>query len=240
MISSFIQPIVGTGALEFAFSRATTECKFTLLALLILSFLSWTIIISKSRQLFVASRQTRKFLAQYGQNVDPLKVNRDQVALGAAPAFQVFCRGAGETERLLLQSPVAGQKRINEQGFELIKTVLEETTTTEAINLERGMIILSIAVAGGPFIGLLGTVWGVMETFSGIAQANAATLTAMAPGVAAALIATVAGLLVAIPAMFAYNLMVTSIRHITQELDAFAARFATQIRFYYMKEPPVS
>ena len=96
------------------------------------------------------------------------------------------------------------------------------------------MIILSIAVAGGPFIGLLGTVWGVMETFSGIAQANAATLTAMAPGVAAALIATVAGLLVAIPAMFAYNLMVTSIRHITQELDAFAARFATQIRFYYM------
>lgn len=240
MITSFIQPIVGTGALEFAFSRATTECKFTLLALLILSFLSWTIIISKSRQLFIATRQTRKFLRQYGQGIDPLKMNREQLTMAGAPAFQVFCRGASETERLLAQAPASEKKQINERGFELIKTVLEETTTAEAVNLERGMIVLSIAVAGGPFIGLLGTVWGVMETFSGIAQANAATLTAMAPGVAAALIATVAGLLVAIPAMFAYNLMVTSIRHITQELDAFAARFATQIRFYYMKEPPVS
>jgi biopolymer transport protein ExbB/TolQ len=91
------------------------------------------------------------------------------------------------------------------------------------------MIVLSTAVAGGPFIGLLGTVWGVMETFSGIARANSASLTAMAPGVAGALIATVIGLLVAIPAMFAYNFMVTSIRAITQELDAFATEYATAI-----------
>ena len=67
-------------------------------------------------------------------------------------------------------------------------------------------------MAGGPFIGLLGTVWGVMSTFAGIAESRAATLTAMAPGVAAALVATVTGLLVAIPAMFAYNFMVTTIR----------------------------
>jgi biopolymer transport protein TolQ len=91
------------------------------------------------------------------------------------------------------------------------------------------MIILSTAVAGGPFIGLLGTVWGVMETFSGVAKANAATLTAMAPGVAGALIATVVGLLVAIPAMFAYNYMVTQVRGITQELDDYAGEFATQV-----------
>ena len=81
------------------------------------------------------------------------------------------------------------------------------------------MIILSTAVAGGPFIGLLGTVWGVMETFSGIAKVQAASLTAMAPGVAGALIATVVGLFVAIPAMFAYNYMITTVRAITQELD---------------------
>ena len=100
--------------------------------------------------------------------------------------------------------------------------------------LEKGMIVLSTAVAGGPFIGLLGTVWGVMSTFSGIATAGAATLTAMAPGVAGALIATVVGLLVAIPAMFAYNFMVTSIRHLTQELDSFAARYVTQIEYRYV------
>ena len=96
------------------------------------------------------------------------------------------------------------------------------------------MIVLSTAVAGGPFIGLLGTVWGVMETFAGIAKANQASLTAMAPGVAGALIATVTGLLVAIPAMFAYNFMVTTIRHITQELDGFATRYANQIEHTYV------
>jgi biopolymer transport protein ExbB/TolQ len=103
------------------------------------------------------------------------------------------------------------------------------------MSLEKGMIVLSTAVAGGPFIGLLGTVWGVMETFAGIARANSASLTAMAPGVAGALIATVVGLLVAIPAMFAYNFMVTTIRSITQELDGFAARYATQIDHAYVE-----
>jgi biopolymer transport protein ExbB/TolQ len=102
------------------------------------------------------------------------------------------------------------------------------------MSLEKGMIILSTAVAGGPFIGLFGTVWGVMETFSGIGVAGAATLTAMAPGVAAALLATVAGLFVAIPAMFAYNYMVTMIRGITQELDGFSAEYATALEHAYV------
>ena len=102
------------------------------------------------------------------------------------------------------------------------------------------MIVLSTAVAGGPFIGLLGTVWGVMSTFAGIAEAHSASLTAMAPGVAAALIATVVGLLVAIPAMFGYNFMVTTIRMITQELDGFASRFANQIEHNYVDNRPLS
>ena len=96
------------------------------------------------------------------------------------------------------------------------------------------MIILTTAVAGGPFIGLLGTVWGVMETFSGIAKAASASLTAMAPGVAGALIATVVGLFVAIPAMFAYNLMITSIRQLTQELDNFNSEITTSIEHQYV------
>jgi biopolymer transport protein TolQ len=102
------------------------------------------------------------------------------------------------------------------------------------------MIILSTAVAGGPFIGLLGTVWGVMSTFAGIAESHSASLTTMAPGVAAALVATVTGLLVAIPAMFAYNMMVTTIRFITQELDGFASRFANQVEHVYVAHRPLA
>ena len=74
----------------------------------------------------------------------------------------------------------------------------------------------------------------MMETFAGIASAGQASLTAMAPGVAGALIATVVGLMVAIPAMFAYNFMVTTIRHLTQELDGFAARYANQVEHTYV------
>src|SRR5271165_6770562 len=79
-----------------------------------------------------------------------------------------------------------------------------------------------------------------METFSGIANAGAASLTAMAPGVAGALICTVVGLLVAIPAMFAYNFMVTTVRAITQELDGFASRYSNQIEHGYVDSRPLA
>ncbi len=124
--------------------------------------------------------------------------------------------------------------KISHPSFDSVRVAMERAASEEALSLEKGMIILSTAVAGGPFIGLFGTVWGVMETFSGIGIANAASLNAMAPGVAAALLATVAGLSVAIPAMFAYNYMVTTIRAITQELDAFANEYATQLEHKYV------
>jgi len=228
------RPLLASGALQFAFDKATSEGKITIAVLVILSFLSWTIIINKTRQLYRATRATRQFLASYNVTTDPLELRHNGGLFDDAPACELYSRGAKELERLLALAPAQGSKRISQAGFESVKATLEESAALEAINLERGMIVLSTAVAGGPFIGLLGTVWGVMETFAGIAQANAATLTAMAPGVAGALIATVVGLLVAIPAMFAYNFMVTTIRHLTQELDSFASRYATQINLTYV------
>jgi biopolymer transport protein ExbB/TolQ len=97
------------------------------------------------------------------------------------------------------------------------------------------MIVLATAISGGPFVGLLGTVWGVMDTFSGIARAQQASLTAMAPGVAAALIATVAGLMVAIPSLFCYNFLVTKTRGITMEMDNFAAHLDTVFATEYLR-----
>ncbi len=135
---------------------------------------------------------------------------------------------------------VQGQTRISTGSFDSVRVALERAASAQALSLEKGMIVLSTAVAGGPFIGLLGTVWGVMETFSGIAKVQAASLTAMAPGVAGALIATVVGLFVAIPAMFAYNYMVTTIRAITQELDNFTSEFATAIEHTYVDNRPIA
>jgi len=235
-MTPFIHPLFAANAAVYAIQNATAEGKATVIVLLVLSLFSWTIIITKFRQLTIARQATRKFLAAYSSTRDPLDIQRKGEEYDGAPAYQLYIRGADELAYQLEHNPVTvkGDRRISPASFEAVKVALEEAASGEAMALEKGMIVLSTAVAGGPFIGLLGTVWGVMSTFAGIAESHAATLTAMAPGVAAALVATVTGLLVAIPAMFAYNFMVTSIRTITQELDGYATRYATQIVHRYV------
>lgn len=235
-MTTLISPLFAANALQFAFEKATPEGKTTICALFILSMFSWTIIITKFRQLYIARKASKKFFDAYAATRDPLDIHRKQKTFEGSPGYQLYTRGAEELTYQYQNNPVTvkGERRISRASFEAVKVVLEEAASAQAMSLEKGMIVLSTAVAGGPFIGLLGTVWGVMETFAGIAKANQASLTAMAPGVAGALIATVVGLLVAIPAMFAYNFMVTTIRHLTQELDGFASRYANQIEHTYV------
>ena len=262
-----IQPILAVNAAAFAIQNATTEGKVTVIILLILSLFSWTIIITKFRQLVIAARATKKFMGAYSSTRDPLDIQRKGEEAGkefeGAPAYQLYLRGADELAYQLKNNPVvvnaapynpdphamhtntdflakSTRVKISMASFDAVKVILEEAASGEAVALEKGMIVLSTAVAGGPFIGLLGTVWGVMSTFAGIAENHAATLTAMAPGVAAALVATVTGLLVAIPAMFGYNFMVTTIRHLTQELDGYASRYANQIEHVYVDHRPLA
>jgi biopolymer transport protein ExbB/TolQ len=244
-------------AITFASKHLTPEGFFTICALLVVSVFSWTVIISKARQLIRAKKATKSFYEAYRATRDPLQIFRKKEEFDGAPAYELYVTGAEEIDYHLKNNPVkitdikrhsnaAGtfaetdilarsiSVKISRTSFESVQVALERAASTEALSLEKGMIILSTAVAGGPFIGLFGTVWGVMETFSGIGVAGAATLTAMAPGVAAALLATVAGLFVAIPAMFAYNYMVTTIRGITQELDGFSAEYATAMEHAYV------
>jgi biopolymer transport protein ExbB/TolQ len=249
-----IHPFLASNALQFAFEKATPEGKATISVLFVLSMFSWTIIITKFRQLWIARRASKKFYAAYASTRDPLDIHKRGEEFEGAPAYQLYLRGAEEVSYHLKNNPVEVKAaavrstgdgntdhlsrgittKVTGSSFEAVKVVMEEAAAAQAMSLEKGMIVLSTAVAGGPFIGLLGTVWGVMETFAGIAKAGQASLTAMAPGVAGALIATVVGLLVAIPAMFGYNFMVTTIRHITQELDGFGSRYANQIEHAYV------
>jgi len=264
MHSIMLTPIFAN-ALDFAFKQATIEGKITIGALLLLSIFSWTVIISKGRQLLRARKAGKGFFAAYRETRDPMDLARRGAEFDGAPAYELYYSGAEELEYQLKNNPVhvttvksvapgapsvTGAEtdmlarkittKISPSSFDSVRVALERAASAQALSLEKGMIILSTAVAGGPFIGLLGTVWGVMETFSGIAKAASASLTAMAPGVAGALIATVTGLFVAIPAMFAYNYMVTSIRAITQELDAFASEYATAMEHKYVDNRPLA
>src|SRR5580704_18012033 len=264
MLPFHFSPFLATNALKFAIEKATPEGKATMSALLVLSLFSWTIIITKTRQLMIARKWSKKFYAAYHETRDPMDIKRKDEQFEGSPAYQLYIRGADEVDYHLKNNPVVVEVRkeypnvpgvgegntdiiartrttkISMAYYEAVKVVMEEASGAEAMALEKGMIVLSTAVAGGPFIGLLGTVWGVMETFAGIASAGSASLTAMAPGVAGALICTVIGLLVAIPAMFSYNFMVTTIRAITQELDGFASRFANQMEHLYVDNRPLS
>jgi biopolymer transport protein TolQ len=256
-----ITPFFGN-AFQFAIQKATPEGKTTMAALMTLSLFSWTIIITKARQLSIARKWTRKFMAAYEATRDPLDIKRKGEDFEGAPAYHLYIRAVDELDYHLKNYPVhvkarpdmtsdpaahgstavfvrESNARVSNASFDAVKVVMEERAAAEAMALEKGMIVLSTAVAGGPFIGLLGTVWGVMETFAGIASAGSASLAAMAPGVAGALICTVIGLLVAIPAMFSYNFMVTTIRSITQELDGFASRLANQMEHRYVDNRPL-
>ena len=229
-------PLLGQVAIKYAFKAATPEGKMTIYALSVVSMLSWTVIITKARQLWRARKRGKKFFEAYRSTRDPLDLYRKKHEFDGVPAYELYFVGAEEMNYHLTNRPVEfnGKTMISRPSFDFVRVAMERTVSAEGMALEKGMIVLSTAVAGGPFIGLLGTVWGVMETFSGVAKANAATLTAMAPGVAGALIATVIGLLVAIPAMFAYNFMVTQVRGITQQLDDFGTEFATQLEHSYV------
>jgi len=260
MHESYLSPFFGVApphAITFAYKHLTPEGFFTICALLVVSVFSWTVIISKARQLIRAKKATKKFYEAYRATRDPLQIFRKKEEFDGSPAYELYITGAEEIDYHLKNNPVEITEvkstsnasgtfaetdmlarsisvKVSQTSFETVQVALERAASTEALSLEKGMIILSTAVAGGPFIGLFGTVWGVMETFSGIGVAGAATLNAMAPGVAAALLATVAGLFVAIPAMFAYNYMVTMIRGITQELDGFSAEYATSLEHKYV------
>ena len=254
-------------ALQFALEKATLEGKLTIGLLIIVSFVSWSVMISKARQLYKASKMSKRFFAAYRATRDPMEIFNKSDEFNGAPAYEVYYGGAEELAYHLKNNPVQVSRtgtvnlnnipdaargvntdmlarsittKISHPSFESVKVALERNVSAQAMALEKGMIILTTAVAGGPFIGLLGTVWGVMETFAGIAITKAASLTAMAPGVAGALIATVVGLFVAIPAMFAYNYMVTMIRNITQQLDNFTTEYATAIEHAYVDNRPVA
>jgi biopolymer transport protein ExbB/TolQ len=223
-------------ALAFSAKQVSGEGYITMGMLALVSLVSWSVIINKFFQLRRARSASRKFFAAWKESKDPMDIARSGKEFDGAPAYEVYRAAAEDVDYHLSKHPlmIKGEKRISLTAFDLVKSTLSRTAGAEAMQLEKGMIVLTTAVAGGPFIGLLGTVFGVMETFAGIAIKQAASITAMAPGVAGALLNTVVGLFVAIPAMFAYNFQVTNIRGITNELDNFVSELETAFGHRYV------
>jgi biopolymer transport protein ExbB/TolQ len=222
--------------LLYIWEKATVEAKVIIFCLIVFSVIAWSVMISKALQMRRAKRLNQYFTNEYRGQKRVLDVYDRRVQADGCPMFFVYHVGGVELDTRL-KTPDGGRKRfISLKGMEHVKRSLENAVAQESLKLESGLILLAIAVSGAPFLGLLGTVWGVMSTFGHIAQLGSATLTAMAPGVAAALITTVAGLLVAIPSMFGYNWLVHNLRVLTVELDNFSQDLVSKMETEYLEE----
>jgi biopolymer transport protein TolQ len=223
--------------LLFIWERATIEGKLIIVVLVIFSMFAWSIMAYKARQMRLAKKLNHLFDAEFrGQN-SVLTIFDRRIMVEGCPLFAVYQAGCVELDTRLKNSPGGGRKDfLSLKSMEHVKRTLERAVAQESLKLESGLILLAIAVSGAPFLGLLGTVWGVMSAFAHVAEAGKADLATMAPGVAAALITTVAGLLVAIPSMFGYNWLVHTLRVLTVELDNFAQELASKMETEFLKD----
>jgi biopolymer transport protein ExbB/TolQ len=216
---------------------ATVEAKVIIILLIAFSIAAWSVMAAKALQMRRAKKLNSFFEAEYRRQPKVLDVFDRQIPVEGCPLFAVYNEGCtGLDARLKNPDGQSRKPFVSLKGMEHVKRSLEGAVASQSLKLESGLILLAIAVSGAPFIGLLGTVWGVMSTFSAVAEKGEATLATMAPGVAAALITTVAGLLVAIPSMFGYNYLVHNLRAMTVLLDNFAQDLVSKMEIEYLEE----
>jgi biopolymer transport protein TolQ len=206
------------------FMRADMVVKAVLVLLLLASFWSWVLIIDKTIAFGSLKKKTQRFEENFwsGRSLDELYTQyserRDQ------PMASVFIAALREWRRSLekTQARDALQRGVNDR----VEKAMNVSIQRETEKLERGLGYLATVGSTAPFVGLFGTVWGIMNSFQAIAARQDTTLAVVAPGIAEALFATALGLLAAIPAVIAYNRFVNELGHYTGRLEAFADEFS--------------
>ena len=163
------------------------------------------------------------------------KLAGDQNKFGASTLYRLYHHGVFELNKRVAGRPLSAQRSqvLSPQSIDAIRSAMDSSQTRLQQTLSSQMVLLTIAISGGPFLGLLGTVIGVMITFAAIALSGDVNVNAIAPGVAAALAATVAGLTVAIPALFGYNWLNTRIKSVSADNRVFVDEFVTRIAEQY-------
>jgi biopolymer transport protein TolQ len=218
------------GRLQALIEQTGWVAKIVLGILLFLSLFSWAIILSKSRLFSRIDPQTRKFLQVFRAGRGLADPRTLRAAAGASPLAGLYEAGFRELQGQLTGTNPPGTKprNINAIGVEMRLAAAEEVRA-----MEKWMSWLATIGSVSPFIGLFGTVLGVMDAFEGLGDAGAASLRAVAPGIAEALITTAAGLFAAIPAVIAYNQYLQSIRSQATRMDNFTMEFVSKIETLY-------
>ena len=197
----------------------------------VLGLLSFWVMFEKVRQINSTASADSRFKAEFREEMRRDRKGKssiDPALHGRSGLFRMYEAGLVE-----VADQVDANGQLDERSVAIVRSSLNAQQSTEMQRLNRWMVLLTIAISGGPFLGLLGTVVGVMITFAAIAAAGDVNINAIAPGIAAALLATVAGLAVAIPALFGYNYLITRIQGLTADMEVFADEFVTKIAKAY-------
>jgi biopolymer transport protein TolQ len=215
--------------------------KFVLIILVLLSIATWAIIGIKFFQLRRAHQESRLFIKAFWKGESLERVALSTKRFAATPLAHVFRAGLIELEQIR-----KGRKRDEESsledmtraemGMENVERALLQAATTELNRLTRFLSFLATTGSTAPFIGLFGTVWGIMNSFQELSGGRGAGFDVVGRGISEALIATAAGLAAAIPAVVAYNYFLSGIRVIQAELDNFQAEFLNIIERHYLKK----
>ncbi len=211
--------LVQTGFLDLV-AQSGPMAKLVLAALLVASFLCWTIIFGKWRALRRASSENAKFLNLFwhGKNIEEVFVKSDKFP--RSPVAAVFRSGVKELRKLGSEG-----KALESDAVDNIGRALGRTAVAEVAVLERHVGVLATTASAAPFVGLFGTVWGIMNSFQNIGATGAANLAVVAPGISEALVTTAFGIAAAVPAVIAYNHFAGAIRRLAIDMDCFTQDF---------------
>jgi len=201
--------------------------KIVLLILIGFSVVSWAIIMFKLFQVHRANSESVRFMDFFwkSKRFDAIASQVDRFA--SSPLTVLFNEGYGELKKVVEGGGVSEGSALSTDlgGVENVSRALRRATNSEITRLEKYLTFLATTGSTSPFIGLFGTVWGIMTAFEGIGRTGSASLAVVAPGIAEALIATAIGLVAAIPAVMAYNHFQHKIRVLIKEMDNFSTEF---------------
>lgn len=219
--------------------------QLVLLLLLLFSVVSWAIILMKYFGIRKINRENGLFLNAYMKSTKLSDIFPETKKYPHSTLAEVFRAGYAELARITKASRAnppgkegqeAGGHLLEIAGVDNVERALNRACGSEATKLEAALGFLATTGSASPFIGLFGTVWGIMETFKGIGARGSATLAVVAPGISEALIATAAGLAAAIPAVIFYNYYLNRVRGMTLEMDHFSSELLNIVDRYYVKK----
>jgi biopolymer transport protein TolQ len=205
------------------FANTGVVARIVLVLLLCFSVLSWAIIFQKYRIFSAAGRESREFLRIFRGSKKLSEIRTSCQSMKSTPLTEVFMSGYREIEGQAVYSENPGRPHI--RSLEAIHRSLQIASSAELTHMERWLTWLATTGGVTPFVGLFGTVWGIIDAFQGLGSGGVASLRSVAPGISEALVTTAAGLFAAIPAVVAYNYFVQRVKEFGNLMDDFALEF---------------